>query len=297
MKNLEQIIKQAEKNRVAVGHFNVSDSVALRAIFESAKELKLPIIIGTSEGEADFLDRDVISAMVKKIKEKNKYPIFLNSDHTHTLDEVKKAVAAGYDAIIFDGSKLSLEENIKQTKKAVKYIRSKSKTILVEGELGYIGGSSQVLKSLPVGAAIRPEDLTKPEDAVKFVKETGVDLLAPAVGNIHGIVMGVGSDGKLRSINPKLDIERIVAIKKAVKIPLVLHGGSGISNEDFVAAINAGISIIHINTEIRLAWKNSLERSLLENKDEAAPYKILKSSLEAVKLVVKSRLQLFNKLV
>ncbi len=297
MKKLYEFIKQAEKKKVAIGHFNVSDSVALRAIFESAHELKLPVIIGTSEGEADFLNSDIISAMVRKIREKNKFPIFLNSDHTHTMEGVKKAVAAGYDAIIFDGSKLSLEENIKQTKKAVQYIRSKSKTILVEGEIGYIGGSSQILKSLPAGAAIKPEDLTKPEDAVRFVKETGVDLLAPAVGNIHGIVMGIGVDGKLQSVNPKLDIERITAIKKAVKIPLVLHGGSGISDKDFAAAINAGISIIHINTEIRLAWKNALEKSLLENKDEVAPYKILKPSLEAVKSVVKSRLQLFNKLV
>lgn len=297
MKNIRQIIKDADKNKVAIGHFNISDSVALRAIFESAKELKLPVIIGTSEGEADFLDRDVASAMVKKISIKNKYPIFLNSDHTHTMDGVKRAVVAGYDAIIFDGSKLSFEENIKQTKKAVQYIRSKSKNILVEGELGYIGGSSQILRSLPAGAAIKFEDLTKPEDAVRFVKETGIDLLAPAVGNIHGIVMDIDSNGKSRSINPRLDIERISAIKKAVKIPLVLHGGSGISDEDFAAAIKAGISIIHINTEIRMAWKNALERSLLESKDEVAPYKILNPSLEAVKSVVKSRLQLFNKLV
>ena len=121
---------------------------------------------------------------------------------------------------------------------------------MVEGELGYIGGSSQVLRSLPAGAAIRPEDLTRPEDAVRFVKETGIDLLAPAVGNIHGIVMGIGNDGKLQSINPKLDIERIAAIKKALRrasssakasadkqdksVPLVLHGGSGISDGDFV---------------------------------------------------------------
>ncbi|MDO8442958.1 MAG: class II fructose-bisphosphate aldolase [bacterium] len=303
MKNLHELIKQAEKNKVAIGHFNVSDSMALKAIFESAQELEVPVIIGTSEGEADFLERNLASAMVQRLRADNKFPIFLNSDHTHSLEEVKKAVAAGYDAIIFDGSKLSFEENIKQTKKAVEYIRSKSKTILVEGELGYIGGSSQVLRSMPAGIAIKPEDLTKPEDAVRFVKETGVDLLAPAVGNIHGIVMGIGSDGKMQSINPRLDIERITAIKKALQqaqgklIPLVLHGGSGISDKDFTAAINAGISIIHINTEIRLAWKNALEKSLLQNKDEIAPYKILKPSFEAVKLVVKSRLQLFNKLI
>jgi len=299
MQNLKNLIKQAEKNKVAIGHFNVSDSMALKAIFESAQELsskggpasgwKVPVIIGTSEGEADFLERNLASAMVQRLRADNKFPIFLNSDHAHSLEEVKKAVAAGYDAIIFDGSKLPFEENIKQTKKAVEYIRSKSKTILVEGELGYIGGSSQILRSMPAGIAIKPEDLTKPEDAVRFVKETGVDLLAPAVGNVHGMI-GVGQ-------NPRLDIARIKAIREAAGVPLVLHGGSGISDKDFTAAINAGISIIHINTEIRLVWKNALEKSLLQNRDEIAPYKILKPSFEGVKSVVKSRLQLFNKLI
>ena len=289
MQNLKDLIKQAEKNKVAIGHFNVSDSMALKAIFESAQELKVPVIIGTSEGEADFLERNLASAMVQRLRADNKFPIFLNSDHAHSLDGVKKAVAAGYDAIIFDGSKLSFEENIKQTKKAVEYIKSKSKDILVEGELGYIGGSSKILKEIPKDVSINPKDLTSPEDAARFVKETGVDLLAPAVGNIHGMI-GVGR-------NPRLDIARIKAIREAVSAPLVLHGGSGISDKDFTAAINAGISIIHINTEMRLAWKNALEKSLMQNKDEVAPYKILKPSFEAVKSVVKSRLQLFNKLI
>ncbi|MEK7478308.1 MAG: class II fructose-bisphosphate aldolase [Patescibacteria group bacterium] len=289
MQNLKDLIKQAEKNKVAIGHFNVSDSMALKAIFESAQELKVPVIIGTSEGEADFLERNLASAMVQRLRADNKFPIFLNSDHAHSLDGVKKAVAAGYDAIIFDGSKLSLEENIKQTKRAVEYIKSKSKDILVEGELGYIGGSSKILKEIPKDVSINPKDLTSPEDAARFVKETGVDLLAPAVGNIHGMI-GVGR-------NPRLDIARIKAIREAVSAPLVLHGGSGISDKDFTAAINAGISIIHINTEMRLAWKNALEKSLMQNKDEVAPYKILKPSFEAIKSVVKSRLQLFNKLI
>jgi fructose-bisphosphate aldolase class II len=307
METLLGLIKNAEKNKVAIGHFNISDSVALRAIFEAAQELsvrsgsasggKAPVIIGTSEGEAKFLGRNVAAAMVKRLREDNSFPIFINSDHTHSLEEVKDAVSAGYDAIIFDASKLSFEENIKQTKQAVEYIKSKSKNILVEGEIGYIGGSSQVLKSMPSGIAIRPEDLTRPEEAVRFVKETGIDLLAPAVGNLHGIIMAPDVEGNLKSMNPKLDVKRISEIKKAVDIPLVLHGGSGTSDEDFKSAINSGIGIIHINTEIRMAWKNALEASLLANKDEVAPYKILEPSFEAVKSVVKSRLQLFNKLI
>jgi fructose-bisphosphate aldolase class II len=297
MKNLEQIIKQAGKNKVAVGHFNVSDSLALKAIFESARELEVPVIIGTSEGEAGFLERNLASAMVQRLRADNEYPIFLNSDHTHSMEEVKKAVDAGYDAIIFDASKLSFEENMKQTKAAVEYIKSRSENILVEGEIGYLGDSSKILKVLPTGIAINTEDLTTAEEAAEFVKQTGVDLLAPAVGNMHGILMKVNTAGVMSSVKKRLNIGRISEISKSVKTPLVLHGGSETADEDFTAAINAGISIVHINTEIRLAWKKALEQSLLANKDEVAPYKILKPSLEAVKLVVKSRLQLFNKLV
>jgi len=297
MDNLRSLISQAEDKKIAIGHFNVSDSVALKAIFGSAKELSVPVIIGTSEGEASFLERNLASAMVQRLRADNAYPIFLNSDHTHSLEEVKKAVDAGYDAIIFDASKLSFEENIKQTKEAVEYVRSRSKDILVEGELGYLGDSSKILKTMPAGIAIGPEDLTKPEDAARFVKETGVDLLAPAVGNMHGILVSADGSGKMSPVKKRLNIERIAAIKKAVNVPLVLHGGSETADEDFTAAINAGISIIHINTEIRSAWKNALEGSLLQNKDEVAPYKILRSSFEAVRSVVKSRLQLFNKLI
>lgn len=297
MNNLKNLIKNAEKNRMAIGHFNVSDSVALRAIFEAAQELKLPVIIGTSEGEAKFLGRNMAVAMVERLREDNGFPIFLNSDHTHSLEEVKKAVFAGYDAIIFDGSKLSFEENIRQTRRAVEYIKSKSTKILVEGELGYIGGSSQVLKSIPSGIAIKSEDFTKPAEAAEFAKETKIDLLAPAVGNLHGIIAAAGANGVWKSMNPRLDIKRIAEIKKAVNVPLVLHGGSGTSDEDFRMAIDAGISIIHINTEIRLAWRSALEKSLAQNKNEAAPYKLLEPAFEAVKLLVKSRLQLFNKLI
>jgi fructose-bisphosphate aldolase class II len=297
MNSLLQIIKKSEKYGTAVGHFNVSDSVALKAIFESAQELKVPVIIGTSEGEANFLMRNMASAMVQRLREDNNFPIFLNSDHTHSLAGVKEAVKAGYDAIIFDGSKLSFEENIKQTKKAVEYIKSKSDKILVEGELGYLGGSSQILKSIPADAAVSLEDLTKLSEAAQFIKETKVDLFAPAVGNMHGILVASNESGELKHVKKRLNIGRIAEIKKAVKIPLVLHGGSETEDEDFKQAIKAGISIIHINTEIRLAWKNALEKSLEQNKEEVAPYKLLTPSLEAVKFLVKSRLQLFNGLV
>ncbi|MDD5430796.1 MAG: class II fructose-bisphosphate aldolase [Candidatus Pacebacteria bacterium] len=288
MVNLREAIKSAEQKKVAIGHFNISDLVALKAIFEAAQELNVPIIIGTSEGEANFVDREQVVALVKSLRQEHNFPIFLNSDHTHSIEEVRKAVTAGYDAILFDAGKLPLEENIKNTKEVVEYIRSVNPNVLIEGELGYIGVSSKVYEGMPEGVSIKPEDLTTPEQAARFVKETGVDLLAPAVGNIHGIIAGG---------NPKLDIEKIRKIREAAGVPLVLHGGSGISDEDFSAAIDAGISIIHINTEIRLAWRKGIEEGLKDNPQEIAPYKILPEAVEEIRKVVAQRLKLFDKLI
>ena len=289
MKNLKQFLKEAEKKKVAVGHFNIAEISQLKSIFEAAKELGAPVIIGTSEGEAGFLGRKQAVALIKSLREEYKFPIFLNSDHTHSFEEVKKAVAAGYDAILFDGGTLPFAENIRQTKKVVNYVKSKNKNILVEGELGNIGSGSVIRKELPKGAAIRPEDLTKPEEAARFVKETGIDMLAPAVGNIHGMFANAPE--------PALDIQRIKALKKAVKISLVLHGGSGNTDSDFLAAIDAGISVIHISTELRVAWRKGLEQGLKEKPEEIAPYKILEAPVAEVKEVVKRRLQLFNNLL
>lgn len=286
MKNLLQIIKEAENKKTAVGHFNISECVALKGIFKAAQELNLPVIIGVSEGEREFIGTKRAALMVKSLREEFNWPIFLNADHTKSFEKIKEAVEAGFDAVLFDGGKLPLEENIKKTKEVVEYAKSVNPDILVEAELGYLGASSVILKEIPKDAAIKPEDFTKPEQASQFVKETGIDLLAPAVGNIHGMFKDAP--------NPNLDIERIKALREATGIPLVLHGGSGIRDEEFIKAIEAGISIIHINTEIRLAWKKGMEKSLAENPEEIVPYKILATTIEEIRKVVSSRLKLFN---
>lgn len=289
MKNLKEVIQEAENNKIAVGHFNISDITGLKAVFEAARELKLPVIIGVSEGEREFIGVRQVAALIKSLREEYDYPVYLNADHTHSLEKLKEAVEAGFDVAVFDGSKSPLEENIKRTKEAVLYTKGVNPDFLIEGELGYIGGGSTILKEIPEGAAIKPGDLTKPEEARQFVAETGVDLLAPAVGNIHGMFANAP--------NPNLDIQRIKAIKEAVHIPLVLHGGSGIKDEDFLAAIDAGISIIHINTELRLAWRRGLEKSFKDNPEEIVPYKLLPKAVEEIKRVVEQRLRLFNRIV
>lgn len=287
MKNLREIIHEAEKNKTAIGHFNVSDLVGLKAVFEVAQGLNLPVITGVSEGEREFIGVKQIAALIKSLREEFNYPIFLNADHTHSLEKVKEAVSVGFDAIVFDVSQSPLEENIKKTKEAVEYVKSVNPNILVEGEMGYIGSGSTILKEIPEGVAIKPEDLTKPEEAAQFVKETGVNLFAPAVGNLHGLI----SSGE-----PKIDIQRIKDIKKAANIPLVLHGGSGISSEEILSAIDAGISIIHINTELRLAWRQGMEKALKEKPDEIVPYKLLPTVVEEIKKIVEQKLRLFNKI-
>lgn len=282
MKNLREYIKEAAEKKVAIGHFNISDSEGFRAVVDAANELGVPVIIGVSEGERDFIGVDAVVALVKSERE-NGRPVFLNADHSYSFERVKEAVDAGFDAVIIDGAAIPLEENISMTKKCVEYARSINPEVLVEAEIGFIGKSSKILDAIPEGVSEATQ--TTPEEAKNFVDTTGIDLLAPSVGNVHGMVKGG---------NPKLNIERIKGISESVDTPLVLHGGSGISDEDFLQAIDAGIRIIHINTEIRKAYKEGIEEGI--ESEEVAPYKFLAEGVEEMKKVITDRLKLFNKM-
>ena len=284
MKKLKEIIEEAEAGKVAVGHFNISNIEGMWGIFRAAQSLDRPVIIGVSEGERDFVGVKQAAALIKSIRDEFNYPIYINADHSYSFDRVKEAVDAGFDSVIFDGAKLPIDENIEITKKCVEYARSVNTDILVEAELGYIGTSSKLLDEVPEGITL--DQLTTPEDAIRFVEETGIDLFSPSVGNIHGMLKGVS--------NPELNIGRIKEIREAAGVPLVLHGGSGITDENFNEAIAAGISLIHINTEIRIAYRDAVKKSLEENPDEIAPYRLMKPSVEAVQGVVEKRLRLFS---
>jgi len=280
---LKEAIEWARKEKKAIGHFNISDIAAMRGIVRAAGELKVPVIIGTSEGEAEFVDIEVAVEMVKDAREETGQDIFLNADHFRSLEKIEEAARAGYDSVIFDAAKLPIEENIQKTKEVVLKIKEIRPDVLIEGEVGYIGESSKVLEELPEGVVV-----CKVEDVQRYVNETGVDLVAPAVGNVHGMLRGGG--------NPKLDMELIKDVAKNVAVPLVLHGGSGISDDDFRAAIVSGIAIVHINTEIRVAWRGGMEKGL-EDKEQVAPYKIFPGAEEAVYQAVSRRLKLFNGLL
>jgi fructose-bisphosphate aldolase class II len=274
-----------------VGHFNISELATLKGVFSAAQEtsklknVDIPILIGVSEGEREFIGVRQAVALVHSLREEYDYPIYLNADHTHSFNKAVEAANAGFDEILFDGSALPMDQNIAETKRTVAAIRGINPAIVIEGEIGYIGMSSEIIAERPANLA-----LSTPEEAVRFVQETGVDALAPAVGNMHGLLkeMAVGDMRK------HLDIALIAEIKKACGIFMTLHGGSGTADDDFKAAVAAGMDIIHVSSELRLAWRRGVEAGLMANPDEIAPYKILPMAVENIKEIVKNRLALFN---
>ena len=286
MQDLRDVLEQTEKNEVALGHFNVADSVLLKAVFGAAQELKVPVLIGASEGEREFMGVRQIATLVRSLREELDFPIFLNADHTHSLAKAVEAALAGFDSIVFDLSSLPFEQNVRQTKQVVEALKTINPAILVEGEIGDIGTGSEIHEDAPDLS----KGLTTPAEAKQYVESTGVDILAPAVGNMHGLLKSM-LQGQTKK---HLEIQRIAQIKSAARVPLTLHGASGTDDNDLRRAIAAGINIVHINTELRVAWRRSLETSFAKQPDEVVPYKILPEVVEAVKQVTRSRLRLFN---
>ena len=285
MKKLREVLEEADRDRVAVGHFNVSDLVTLRAVAESARELSVPVLVGVSEGERKFMGVRQVAALVRAIRDEYGVHIFLNADHTHSLPKAVEAAATGFDAVVFDSSQKPFDENVSETKRAVEALKAINPLIIVEGEIGDIGSGSELHETVPESSRI----LTTVEQARQFVAATGVDVLAPAVGNMHGLLRSMAR-GK---VHKHLDIGRISEIKAATGIFVTLHGGSGTDDEDLRKAIHAGVNIVHINTELRLAWRRGIESALANQPDEVAPYKILPAALDAVKAVVHDRIRLF----
>ena len=286
MQTLREVLKHAQQVGKAVGHFNISDLTLLKAVVEAGRELSVPVIVGASEGERSFMGVRQVAALVQSIRDEFGLPIFLNADHTHTLASAEEVARAGFDSIVFDLSALPFEENVRRTREAVIALKSIHPSMLVEGEIGDIGTGSEIKDAMPDLS----KSLTTPEEARQFVAETGIDILAPAVGSMHGMSRSMVQGASKQHLN----IERIAAIKESARVPLTLHGGSGTDDDDFRKAIAAGIAIVHINTELRVAWRRSLEGSLISQPNEVVPYKILPPVVDSVKQVVGSRLKLFG---
>ena len=284
--NLNDYLKQARDGKYAIGHFNFVTGDVLRGIIEASRDAGAPaVMVGTSEGEASFIGMNESVALVKAMRDDLNYPIFLNADHFKSFEKCKEAIDAGYDSVIIDASRLNLEENIALTKQVTDYAHSVSASrrtdISVEGELGYLRGSSEIQTKIE----INPADYSKPEEVTDFVSRTGVDRMAIVFGNIHGIVIDQ---------EEKLDIDHFSKIMAVEPRPYyVLHGASGLKDKDVVAAIKAGITNVHFNTELRVAYRNEIDKQFHAHPNETTPYKYLGPAVDEVKKLVTQKIKLF----
>jgi fructose-bisphosphate aldolase class II len=283
MTPLRDLIGDFKAKGKALGHFNISDSNQLHGIALAVQQTGLPAIIGLSEGEREHFTlleaRGLIDAYIKEGT-----PLYLNADHTYSFEKSKAAIDSGVDSIVVDGAKLPLAGNVALTKQVVEYARRAGRDIVVEGELGYIGTSSSLHDELPAGVTL--ENLTAVGDAKEFVSQSGADCFAPAVGNIHGMLKNAQE--------PRLHPDRVKEIADAVGVPLVLHGASGNTKEDITACIAAGIAVVHINTEFRVAYRDGLKDTLQKNPNEIAPYKFLAPVEATLEEFIAGKLRLFS---
>jgi len=276
---LANTLKQMRKQGQAIGQFNFSAYEQLNGIVLAANKLNTPVILGTSEREAKFLDFKIAVGLKSIFQKRYNVPIFIHLDHGRSLAHIKEALDAGYDSIHFDGSGLSFEKNIALTKKIVDIAHKKH--VFVEGELGYLRGKSGFFPKQKTDIA--KQDLTRPEQVEEFTKKTKVDSLAIAIGNIHGIYAKA----------PLLDFERLEEIRDISNVFLVLHGGSGISAKNLRTAIRLGVQKININTEIRILWKEKIMKSV-KNTKEIKPYLILPEAIKAIQDRVEKYIKIFN---
>lgn len=282
MKPLREFFNDARDGGWAIGHFNFATADVLRAIVQGAKAGGAPcVMVGTSEGEADFLGMAQAVALVGAVRQAADFPVFLNADHFRSFEKCKEAVDMGYDTVLFDGGKLTYIDNMATAQRVWQYAQTARGGMMIEGELGYLKGASEVQKAVTIG----PQDYTRPDQAADFVAKTGVERLAIVCGNIHGIVT---------EQEEHLDIGHIQKIAAAVpKTYLVLHGASGVADSEVSAAIKAGITNVHFNTELRVAYQEGIKEQIAREPDQTTPYKLLAHATEKVQALVEQKVRLF----
>ena len=284
--HISEIVEEAKKKGFALGAFNVFNLESVLSVAEAAAEKKMAVIIQVSETTIDYAGLKAITHLVKTVarNQAKDAKIAFHLDHGKNFLSVVECIEAGFSSIMMDASNLVFDENVALTKKVVDYAHKYK--VWVQGEIGRIVREVRDIKKMEEN----PEQfLTKPEEACEFVEKTGVDALAVSIGNVHGPY-------KMKNGVPHLFLDQFRKIKKMVKIPLVLHGASGIKEEEIKEAVKLGIVIINIDTEIRMTFRESLIKSLSEAQkvDEFDPRKILKPSIEAMKNLVKKKIEIFG---
>lgn len=276
--------EDAQKNGYAIGAFNVDNLEIFKAICVAGKDKQSPVMLEFSQGEVGYFGLANIVDLVENARNEYGIPILLNLDHAKKVEDCLSAIGqAGFDDIHFDGSELPYDQNVAETKKVVESAHAKD--LLVEGEVDKISGSSEVHS-----ADINLEDLKKsytdPELAAKFVQETGVDILAPVFGNVHGTFPN----------QPDLDFDLLAKIRLALPATfLSMHGGSGIPSEQVKEAIRVGkIVKINVNTELRQALRDALGEKLADDPEQSTYYKLADDMVMAVAAVVEAKIDIFG---
>lgn len=274
---LKEVLKEADALNMAVGAFNTHNLEMLPAIIKAAVHQKTPVIIQTSCGTANYVGHKNLVAVCRSMAEEYGVNVVLHLDHAKDYDEIRKAIDAGYSSVMFDGSSLPLKENILGTKRVVDYARIHH--VSVEAELGTVGGTED-------GIAVSQEDVryTDPKDAVEFVKQTGIDALAVAIGTNHG---------QYKS-KTNINFERLKELQEVVDIPLVIHGGTGVKEEDVKRVIDLGIRKFNVGTELLVGWNRKsrecydVHRENISNRDNVVP------CLDTITEIVERKIHLFK---
>lgn len=278
--NAQEILTKAKNEGYALGAFNAGNLEILKAVVQAGQEKQKPLIIETSTGEAEHFGMKNFLSVVENFRQQISLPILTNFDHGPGLEECQKAIEVGYNLVHFDGSELPYEENVKITKVLVE--QAHQKQILVEAEMDKILGESKYSKEQAESVQAMG-GYTDPAKAAAFAQQTGCDILAVFVGNLHGTY----------PTSPKLDLERLQMIHQQVPCLLSLHGGSGLLTEDIRAAIKLGVVKVNVNTELRLVFKETLE-NVLKGSEDVAIYKIMPPVMAAVQKVVEEKIELFG---
>lgn len=273
----KEIMLAARGGNYAVGAFNTNNMEITQAIAEAAQEMGAPVIIQTSEGAIKYAGIEYLSVMVRLAAQRASVPIALHLDHGTTYETIIGCIRNGWTSVMFDGSHLPLDENIAATREIVKVAHAAG--VSVEAELGRLGGIEDNI-------SVSDEDarFTSPDEAERFVFETGVDYLAIAIGTAHGKYKG----------EPKLDFPRLSEIRGRVEVPLVLHGASGVPDDAIRKATGLGINKINIDTDLRLAFTEGV-RSVIEGKpEEFDPRKVSAPAKKRMKEVAMAKIELFG---
>ena len=276
--NSKQMLLEAKEKKYAIPQFNINNLEWTKTILEKCNEMNLPVILGVSEGAIKYMGGcNTVVGMVKGlIKDLNiQIPVCLHVDHGQSFELCKKAIDAGFTSVMIDASKYPLDENFRITKEVVDYAHEKNVT--VEAEVGHIGGTEDNITSNANNATL--------EDCLEISK-TGIDSLAPALGSVHGLYKG----------KPNLDFKTMKEINDNLEIPLVLHGGTGIPDNDIKKAIECGISKININTELQIAWHNDVVKFVKEFESVYDPRKVIVSGKNAMLKAIEDKNILFFRL-